>query len=250
MAALFTAASTQYLTNAAPAVLDYPFTVGMWVNLAALGTVTRGLWALSDTATTNNWFGVEIASTEVVRVAAAAGGSQNSAGLLTPLVVGTWNFVVARFIGSGNRRIAGLYATGSTEHAQGITARAPAGMDTMSIGARQDSSGPLVPMEGSIAEIWYTNTDIQADGAQLQEAMLFQLAYGGPFSVPHIAKDIIEYRSFRKYPSSEGDEIGEVFHGALDRQIWSNINGVTIGPHPPLPYWYRKPEDISRTLVI
>lgn len=87
-------------------------------------------------------------------------------------------------------------------------------------------------MQGQIAEIWYTNTDIQPDGAQLQNSTLRQLAFNGPFSLPHIAKDIVEYRSFRSRLDSRQDTPEEVYHRGL-RQTWTNTNGVTLGPHPP-----------------
>lgn len=122
-------------------------------------------------------------------------------------------------------------------------------MDAMAIGS-QASATPTEFFDGRMAEIWYTNTDIQADGLQLQDALLRQLAYGGPFSVPHIAKDIVEYRSLRVHPDSRGDQPSEVYHGKFGRQIWTNANGVTAGPHPPLPYWYVKPGQTRRPLIV
>jgi hypothetical protein len=120
----------------------------------------------------------------------------------------------------------------------------------LTCGALQTSAGASVPFDGNVAEFWYTNTDIQPDGAQLDGNLLRQLAYGGPFSVPHIAGDILEYRSFRKVIESDQDEaVGdEVYWGGAGRQVWTNTNGVTRGPHPPLPGWYRKPAD-SRLMV-
>lgn len=110
--------------------------------------------------------------------------------------------------------------------------------------------GGTQPFTGRLAEFWCTNTDIQADNAQLQDWMARQLAYGGPFSVPHIVKDIVEYRSLRVFPESRGDRGTEVYHGKFGRQTWANTNGVTTGPHPPLPYWYVKPGQTQRQLVI
>jgi hypothetical protein len=253
MAALFTGASTQYLINATTAGLPstgYPFTVGMWINLTAVDNVVRDLFAISDTATTNNLFVIRMAGTETFGFAAQAGGTSNTAALATVVVAQTWNFLVARAISATNRKIAALYSTGATEHATSATSRAPAGLDTMTLGALSTSAGILEPWDGRIGEFWLTNTDIQADGAQLLGSTLQQLAYGGPFSIPHIAKDIVEYRSFRKHPVSDGDLATEVFHGKFGRQTWTNTNGVTIGAHPPLPYWYRKPGQYRRVLTI
>lgn len=88
--------------------------------------------------------------------------------------------------------------------------------------------------------MWYTNTDIQADGEQLQDSTLRQLAFGGPFSLPHIARDIIAYRSFEDCLDSSQDRPGSVYHRGA-RQVWTNTNGVTLGPHPPAAIWYDKP---------
>ena len=122
-------------------------------------------------------------------------------------------------------------------------------MDNMTVGNLKRTSNNNFS-DCRVGELWYTNTDIQPDGAQLDDNLLRQLAYGGPFSVPCCAKDIIEYRSFRKVIESNQDEaVGdEVYWGGAGRQVWTNTNGVTRGPHPPLPGWYRKPAD-SRIMV-
>ena len=80
--------------------------------------------------------------------------------------------------------------------------------------------------------VWVTNTDIQADGAQLQNSTLRQLAMNGPYSLPHIAKDIIEYRGFRSRLDSSQDISEEVFYRGT-KPAWSNLGGVKLGPHPP-----------------
>jgi hypothetical protein len=87
-------------------------------------------------------------------------------------------------------------------------------------------------MDGKIAGLWYTNTDIQADGGQLQERTLRQLAFNGPFSLPNIAKDIVEYRGFRSSLASRQDDPSEVYYRGTP-PVWTNVNGVTLGPHPP-----------------
>jgi hypothetical protein len=101
----------------------------------------------------------------------------------------------------------------------------------MAVGALVNSS-PSGFFDGQVGEFWYTDTDIQADGAQLQDSTLRQLAYFGPFSIPHIAKDIVEYRSFRSRLDSRQDTPDEVYYRGT-RPVWTNTNGVNLGPHPP-----------------
>lgn len=242
MAASFVAASSQYLLSSTTPITALPITVGIWFNLAAVANEPRTLWTVADTGTILSHWSLEMTSAEIVQIVVGNGVVPNSASITTPIAAGTWNFAIGRFVSNINRKIAVLLNSGSVEHGSVTTNRAPAGgVDVVSIGARQQSTGVDQFWDGSIAEVWWTNSDIQADGAQLQDATIRQLAYGGPFSVPHVAKDIVEYRSFRKYPSSEGDQIGEFYHGGAGRQTWTNTNGVTTGPHPPLPYWYVKP---------
>lgn len=248
MAGNFTAASTQYLSNSAPPVLDYPLTVAFWFNLAAVGTVSRSLWGLSDTATTNNYLRIRMGANEQVNIGAAAGGAASENAVATTLVPDTWNFLIARFISATSRRLSILFPTGAIASVNGTTSTAPTGMDRMTFGANQTSAGATDPWDGLIAEAWYTNTDIQADGAAIQGDLMRQLAYGGPFSVPHIAADVLEYRSLRCGLASDQDNAEEVY--AQARQTWSNVNGVTLGAHPPLPYWYEKPKAAAGLVMI
>lgn len=137
--------------------------------------------------------------------------------------------------------------TGVITHGQNITSVTPTA-NRMAVGAL-DGSSPTSFWDGGVSELWYTNTDIQADGLQLINDTVWKLAYGGPFSIPHIGASVIEYRSLRKHPSSDGDDPNEIFSSA-GQQIWSNVGVATIGQHPPLPYWYVRPGQVIRNLVI
>ncbi len=249
MAGQFTAASSQCLSNSTPAILDYPFTAAAWVNLTAVSTVGRAIFSLSDTATADNYLYVGMGTTELLKVTANAAATDVNTQVSTALVAGQWAFVIGRFISSADRRVTQLHSSGMIESNATSTVRAPAGMDRLTIGALETSAGVTLPWDGLVGEVWYTNTDVQPSGGVLDSSLLMRLALGGPFSVPHIAKDIIEYRSFRKSAASDRDEIGEVFHGAT-RQVWTNTNSVTIGRHPSLPYWYEKPGQRRELLTI
>ena len=241
--------SATYIMNSSAPITAAPFSVGMWVMAGATGA-TRTFWFLgsSAAATNRDCFLLRQNSTNVWHISVADSGAQTSAAAGT-VTASQWFYVVGRFISATNYRIAVLQPDGSTAHAQGTISRTPASVDRSAVGI-QAVATPTQGFTGQVAEYWLASGDIQADGAQLQDNVLRQLAYGGPFSVPHIVKDIIEYRSFRTYPSSEGDNLNEVFHGAAGRQTWANINGVTIGHHPPLPYWYEKPGQRRTTLTI
>ena len=245
MAANFVTSSSQRLVNTAPGVLDYPITVGCWV--WPINTNTECVWSLCDTANDNHFF--KLRKSTVFSASASAGGTELQASTAASFTINTWNYVVARFVSSTNRHVAAILSTGEASHGTNTTARAPTGLDTMSVGSRE-SATPVQFLNGLVAEFWVANIDIQADGAQLQDALLRQLAYGGPFSVPHIVKNIIEYRSFLKRPTSDADDGGEIYHGSAGRQTWTNTNGVTTGPHPPLPYWCVKPNQVQTELVI
>jgi len=248
MAAFFASASSQKLLNSVAPVTGPPFSVGFWAYPTTTGT-TRYLWSLSDTAGTINYYTIAQSASNDWNVlqtddASPTGGTAG----VSAVTANQWVYIVARYISGTNRRMAVKLHTGEIVHAAGAINDNPTGIDVMAFGCLNHSA-PTGFFDGGIAEFWMTNSDIQADGAQLLDSTVRQLAYGGPFSVPHIAKNIIEYRSFRKYPSSEGDDPSEVFHGVA-RQTWTNTNGVTIGPHPPLPYWYVKPGQTARILTV
>lgn len=252
MAMFCVGASTQYILST-PVISDLttpPFTVGLWCNLTAASNVNRTLWALTDTGTASQIFGLRMNTTENLQITAQASGSINNAAVSPTLTAGTWNFCVARFISATNRRLSVLHGNGEIASAQSTVNLSPLSIDTMSIGALNAGPGISEPWDGGLAEYWLTKSDIQPGGGALEDATIRQLAYGGPFSVPHIAKDIIEYRSFRKSLISDSDNSEDVFHGSLGRQLWTQTGSPTVSSHAPLPYWYIKPGQTKRHLTV
>lgn len=245
MSALFVGGSSKRLVNTTSPIIAPPFTIGMWVRSDTDNGI-QSYWFLGDSTSTNNYwrFGLFVGLWTIV---SAAGGAENNdtSGVAT---LGQWAFTVSRIISATSRRASILDFGGNITNLSATTSRSPVA-NTMALGATE-SSTPTDFASAAIGEFWITRTDVQPGGAAMQAPLLRQLAYGGPFSVPHVAKDIIEYRSLRVRPDSRGDSIGEVYHGAAGRQTWGNTNSVTTAAHPPLPYWYERPVQSFRSLTV
>lgn len=246
MSAFFTSGSSQRLLNTVSPVTANPFTIGLWINPSAIGGATdRVLFMLGDTAGMGGNASTSILQLTTNTFALRSSVTDASAGTV---VANTWFYIVARVITNTNRQISVLSGDGIISTASSAVSTGPT-KARMSIGGDCSTAGSNYA-DGGIAEWWITNTDIQPDGAALQNSTLRQLAYGGPFSLPHIAKDIVDYRSLRSALDSSEDNLSDYDSGNLGRQTWVNTNGATPGPHPPLPGGYRGPNDQIRTGIV
>lgn len=230
MAIKFVAASSQFLACATPPSTPYPQTIGFWVKPQNLNVSL--LWCAQETATAFGFYcyNSTVAADQISFFGFGSGGF-TGATIDNALAVGAWTFVLLRAINTANRRISVIKFDGSIGHAQNTTdvVDAPA-LDRMDLGAA--GAGTANYADAEMAEFWYTNTDIQPDGTETNEALLRQLAYRSPFSVPRIRKDIIEYRSFRGHVErNPSDRV--YFNRRYGPQTWTNTNGVTNAPHPP-----------------
>ena len=250
MSARFAIASQQIIENAAPPISTYPITMGMWFKMDAATAAVQQLWGLSDTASNNNFFRLTLTAGELLSASVKDSGTAASAATLaTAVVAGQWTFCISRFISATSRHIAAMYQSGLIEHATNAVSRTPPSCDLMTVGGRRGTTSQEW-FGGDIAEFWYTSSDIQADGAQLQNSTLRHLARYGPFSLPHIAKDIVEYRAFRSCLTSDQDQGTEIYTGAgKTRQVWTNTNTAILAAHCPLPGCYRRPVDIASVTV-
>ena len=246
MAASFASASSQSLSTTVPELpsTGYPFAVGMWVAPSTL-SVEKTLFSFADTGSANNYLEIRQTAGNNFALAAAAGGAENTATGGINGGANRWNFVLARFDSATLRRIDVISPSGQTPGNTVTTSTAPASLDTMALGARIASTTSQY-FDGLIAEFWYANVNIQPSGGASN--LLRRLAFGGPFSVPRVGRNVVQYWSFREHPTAAKG--AEALIGAgKPWQRWTNTGGVTTGPHPPLPYGYEKPRPARRVLV-
>jgi hypothetical protein len=230
MGAFFTAASSQKLATPSVPIVTYPFTVGMWVNPSvALSGSSKAIWSISVDA--NNYFlvywsnGLSALACQMTN--ATVSGACSSG--LAP-TVGRWNYVLARYISSTNRRCSAMSPDGTVSHGSDTTGGAdPVG--TM-VETAFGSVASLLYWDGGIAEFFLWDGDIWPDGGAAPDWFIRQLAYRGPFSLPGRTRNIVEDKSLRG--TLEAGRVGESWSGPKGRILWSNTNGVRLGPHPVL----------------
>lgn len=244
MGAVFANASSQYLINSVPPVTTYPFTVGMWCYMTSL-VANRAVWSLRS-ASGSHFFQTSIVGAGPFNfsISVADGGIVNSGTDATALAVNRWYFVVSRFNGTTERRISVLSDDGAATDTFSLVSTNPVGITQSRIGSFGTNY-----WDGALAEYWMTRSDIQPDNSSLKLATLRQLAKSGPFSIPHIASQVVDYRSFRQAIGSEQDG-PDTLRGAFGPQTWVNTNGVALGSHPSLPGTWRGPGDFIRPGIV
>lgn len=220
---------TSHLTVASSVITTYPFSVGAWFQpLDVAGTYT--VFSISDITTDNTFLSIRQSVATLV-ISAAAGGPANNATISNALTSGEWSYFVGRFISATNRKLAIWTPTQSTviQHATTGTSRNPAGLDSVSWGVRW-SALPGEYLNGTLAGCWWTDSDIQADGAQLQDAMLLRLAKFGPLGIPHIRNNLIEYWP-RNPIGGRRNSFPDMdyYSGRFGRQAWLTTNGAPWG---------------------
>lgn len=232
MAGVFSAGSSQSLTLSPNPVPAYPVTVGVWfLTTVASPATSATIWAFGQPTGSgaNNAFYQDTSNNLNVW----DGGTATA---IQAISTGIWYFGLCRLISGTNKRYSVISSQGAVSHGQDTSANVSTGMTNAAIGASSENGATLNYFTGRIGEFWYTNKDVQADGAQTQLPLLWQLALRGPFSVPNIVRDIVEYRSLY---STLGDKPGETYSGLFGRQKWTPNGGPGLGAHPPIMGGYR-----------
>lgn len=213
--------TTQYLLNSSPGVSIIPLTAAMWVRPKSTSAGGHSIFS-------RNIGAVDCHS--VYRDTAQWGHYHGgTATLFGTVVANRWAFVVWRMIANNNSRVAVLDETGPIYHSQATDNVTSGTATTLSIGACYFSSAILNPIDADIEHFSLWDADIQMDGAQLDNSLLYQLAFRGPFSLPHLKKDLAEYRSLQTGVESGAREV----YTRRD-QVWTMVGSPTTGLSAPV----------------
>jgi len=199
MSVKFTAASSTKLRGPTITIPVYPWTVGMWVKPALLGTI-RTFWCFTSVAAADEFIRIGQSATNTWNVVSAQPAITDSWGTVDQ---DEWSHVIIRFISATNRRMSVLKLNGEFEQANTVgsmtidVGTAP----VISLGAT-DHSAPTNFFDGDIAEYWLAygaaHGDIGiASTVAIDRALHTKIAFGGPLSHPPIAYGLREYWSFR-----------------------------------------------------
>jgi hypothetical protein len=221
------------LYSLAAPITAYPFTIGVHFSPLSVAAGVASAFSLGNSTTITNSWGIQrsTAATQTKYGANTIQGVSES--------VGKWFFCCSRFISATNIRHSAMDEAGFSAFAQGITSTAlpGAGLDQIGLGVEAAKSPQTQFWNGLIAEAWVTDTDIQPDGGQLSLSTLRQLFYGGPFSIPHVAANVIFYVAMDQ--NAPHTRLGDEFYTA--KQLASlagsapTIQGSPkLGGHPPL----------------
>lgn len=188
MSAKFASASSQYLQQPAPFTTTPPFTVCFWLSLQTVSNTVP--WSMGDSGSSAAWE-VWTEGGNVVHMD-YWNGSFEEGDISVGIAQNEWVFVIARWIATNNRRLTAVRSNGNINHGNSTTSVTPTSLERMALGATWGATAGAY-LDGLLAEFYFFAGDIQADGGLLDNAMARQLAYRGPWSVPHIAPLIVDY---------------------------------------------------------
>lgn len=258
MAAFFTSANSSYFASGGdsvylPATLAGPVMMACWLR------PTAHLQDAMSLGGTNNSLSIGHTAAMIPQITTRDGGVNNLANSGVAMVAGTWNFMIGRFISTSQHRLTTLHAGGAISQASETTATGTGALNASAVGCQYfTTSGPARFFDGSIGEAWF-GEDIgvnSAVGNVIPNELLYQLAFGGPFSVPSIASGIWAYLSLRDWmpPVQWGAPLNGTYSKAPSglKPVYTAAGAAapTLTDHPPLPYWFGRPEEGDNIMLV
>jgi hypothetical protein len=156
---------------------------------------------------------------------------------------GSWTYVICRVISATNRRFTILKPNGTITETQDVANVTYGTITRWSLGGFASSAAADDFTNGEVQEFWTSPTDIYPIGA-IPTDMVRQLAYRGPWSIPHIAGTVEDYRSLRNGAASIDADPREIYSrtGTSGAWTYAGNNGLpTRSPvNPPLIEPYRR----------
>lgn len=238
--------SSQYLKNTQNLLTAFPFCVGMWVRPLALppSFTSAYVWSMTDgSATPTNQFGLELSTIgssslwSIIAQSSSAGPTAFSAigsGSYRP-TVNVWGFVLGIFISAASTAIFTLNEQGAPAGGGGSASISPSGL-TGEYLAALGASTPSTFANVQIAEFWKASVNPAASMTSVSNSpamhVVRELAFKGPFSVPHVAEALTDYRAFDKPPG--GYDIGDAYLAGARQSNWQAVGSPTLARHPSL----------------
>jgi hypothetical protein len=239
---------TTYLKTSTVPAFSLPFCLGFWFR-SRTGSLAEQLvsWSVAASATVRYNVTKGNSALPATVVVGHRIGAANGAAIITGAIVSNvWLFVLARFISTTNRRNASIIADTYFTEVQNTTNISAVTPDNGTIGTTITSGAAnnIAAAGSSLAEYWLTDADICANETT-DRSLVQQLALNGPFSVPHIAASVIDYRSFQSGISDDVVPMGagryQAGKGTVINFLQTGGTGLSIGPHPPLSSEYVRP---------
>lgn len=233
-----------YLTQTPISIAAFPYTIGLLVrpDTAPSSQIFSALQV---------WNGLSAATALMVNIADSDGkfgfytGAWGRNSILS-YTIGRWYLILLRAISTTNQRCDIMGEDGSSGSTQ-ITASLTMDSTIIYLGT---STFPNQNWRGDIANYFLLDADIQPGGAATQAELLRQLFYRGPFSIPRLIPNIVEYRSFRSRVTQ--NDPAEVYY-RRDKGVpsWTNTNGVLGAyPQPPQAAGWVEPWSQSRLVPV
>lgn len=220
---------SQYLQLSSPPFTAPPFSIWGWAYVADLA----GGDSFGDRAYfTWNAAASNFALYRLPTPAYAMWGGTSEASGGVP-AIGRWFFWVWRYIATNNKRLSIFGEAGDITHLASTNTTAVVATN-LNLGVTNAGSVGTDFWWGGMAEIGLTNTDIMPGGGVMDNTLLRQLAYYGPFSIGHIAASIGMYMPLNSQTGLGIETPAEGSWGSRGRMTWTAPNGYELGPHPPM----------------